>query len=241
MKPRYLQVETGGRDRWMISYMDVLTILLIFFVAVAAKSVELSKIELAKIEPAKIEPAKIEPAKIETSGIEPLQNVAIAGVTIAGVTTVPPDPVRTPTQKMLEEYGLDWRAEARGLVISLPQAVLFKPGRAEVNPAALPTVGRIATILRGIPNRISLAGHADQVPIHNRRFKNNWELAAARSLELLNLLTARYEIAESRFSISSYGSSDPRSSNDTFEGRANNRRVEILILDESPTYPSAGK
>jgi flagellar motor protein MotB len=68
-------------------------------------------------------------------------------------------------------------------------------------------------------------------------FKNNWELAAARSLELLHLLTTRYEIAESRFTISSYGSIDPRSSNETAEGRANNCRVEILILDESPVSP----
>jgi len=52
-----------------------------------------------------------------------------------------------------------------------------------------------------------------------------------RGLALLNVLTTQYEIVESRFTISSYGSSDPRSSNDTAEGRANNRRVEILILD----------
>jgi chemotaxis protein MotB len=197
MKPKYLQVETSGRDRWMISYMDVLTILLIFFVAAAAKSLELSKVEAPS------------------------------------VATVPPDPAPALVRTLISEKldGLDWRAEPRGLAISLPQAVLFRPGKAHVNPAALPTVGRIADVLRGIPNQISLAGHADPVPIHNRRFKNNWELAAARSLELLNVLTTRYEIAESRFTISSFGSSDPRSSNDTAEGRANNRRVEILILD----------
>jgi flagellar motor protein MotB len=116
-------------------------------------------------------------------------------------------------------------------------SVLFHPGSSQVNPAALPTVARIADVLRGIPNQISLGGHADVVPIHNRRFRNNWELAAARSLELLDLLTTRYKIAESRFSISSFsisscGSTDPRNSNDTAEGRADNRRVEILILDE---------
>jgi chemotaxis protein MotB len=94
-------------------------------------------------------------------------------------------------------------------------------------------LGRIAEVLREIPNRISLAGHTDPVPIHNLRFKNNWELAAARSLNLLNLFTTRYGIAESRFSIASYGSIDPTSPNDTPDGRAGNRRVEILILDET--------
>ena len=72
------------------------------------------------------------------------------------------------------------------------------------------------------------------MPIHNRRFNNNWELAAARSLELLDLLTTRYGLAESRFSVASYGSNDPRNPNDTPDGRAGNRRVEILILDETP-------
>ena len=73
------------------------------------------------------------------------------------------------------------------------------------------------------------------MPIHNRRFDNNWELSAARSLRLLELLSSRYGIAESRLSVSSYGSWSPRSTNATEEGRAENRYVEIVILDDSPT------
>ncbi|HEY6393661.1 MAG TPA: OmpA family protein, partial [Bryobacteraceae bacterium] len=69
------------------------------------------------------------------------------------------------------------------------------------------------------------------VPIHNRRFKNNWELSSARSLSLLSLLTTGYGIPESRLSVQSYGTSNPKGSNDTETGRAENRRVEILILD----------
>ena len=112
--------------------------------------------------------------------------------------------------------------------------VLFPPGEAEIKAIALPMVAQIADVLGKIPNKISLAGHADPVPIHNRFFKSNWELAAARSLSLLNLLTTRYGIAESRFSIASYGSNEPRNPNDTPDGRAGNRRVEIIILDEAP-------
>jgi chemotaxis protein MotB len=71
------------------------------------------------------------------------------------------------------------------------------------------------------------------VPIHNKRFQSNWELSAARSVNLLELLTKRYGIAESRLSVQSFGSNDPKNSNDTEAGRAENRRVEILLLDES--------
>jgi chemotaxis protein MotB len=213
MKPKYLQADSAGRDRWMISYLDVLTILLILFVAVAAQSLQTVKAP---------EPAKIPPKTLEIVLPKP----------------DPPPPLRSLIQQKLEQYGLDWHAEARGLVISLPQAVLFPQGEAKINAAALPMVAKIADVLQEIPNKINLAGHADPVPIHNRLFKNNWELAAARGLSLLNLLTTRYGIAESRFSVASYGSNEPRNPNDTPDGRASNRRVEILILDEAPHLPS---
>jgi chemotaxis protein MotB len=207
MKPKYLQVETAGRDRWMISYLDVLTILLIFFVAVAAKTLETPK------------------------PVEAARNFQI--ILPSPVLSEPaPNPLRKQLQEKLEHYGLDWHAEPRGLVISLPQAVLFPQGKAEVNATALPIVGQIADVLQDIPNKVNLAGHADPVPIHNRRFKNNWELAAARSFALLHLLTSRYGIAETRFSVASYGSNEPKNSNETPDGRAGNRRVEVLILDE---------
>jgi chemotaxis protein MotB len=191
VKPRYFQADHAGRDRWMISYLDVLTILLIFFVAIAAKSLESPP------------PPAAEPRH------------ALLGV-----------------QRRLEQHGLDLELQPRGLVISLPQAILFPPGEDRINAAAVPIVEQIAEVLREVPNRISLAGHADATPIHNRRFRNNWELAAARSLRLLELLSERYGIDESRLSVASYGSLDPRTANDTPEGRAGNRRVEIVILDE---------
>jgi chemotaxis protein MotB len=222
MKPKYLQAEGASRDRWMISYLDVLTILLIFFVAVGAQSLETAKI---------VGTAKtVETAK----ALEPAEPVQTPKASEISVPEPEPSPSQRAIQQKLEHYRLDWRADPRGLAITLPQAVLFPPGSAQVNAAALPMLGQIAEVLQEVPNKINLGGHADPVPIHNRLFKSNWELAAARSLSLLDLLTSRYGIAESRFSIASYSSNDPRTSNDTPDGRAGNRRVEILILDETP-------
>jgi chemotaxis protein MotB len=93
-------------------------------------------------------------------------------------------------------------------------------------------VEQIAAVLREIPNKVTLIGHADAVPIHNRRFKNNWELAGARSLRLLELLAQDGGIDESRLSVASDSSFDPKDTNDTPDGRAKNRRVEIVILDQ---------
>jgi chemotaxis protein MotB len=82
-------------------------------------------------------------------------------------------------------------------------------------------------------NNVRLIGYADTVPIRNRRFSSNWELSMARSQKILELLSSQYGISESRLSIASYGPYHPAASNDTADGRAANRRVEIVILDES--------
>jgi chemotaxis protein MotB len=187
----------------MVSYMDVLTILLIVFVALAAK----------KVAP------PISPAVAATRAAEqPLERPEMH----AGLRGL---------QRELEHQGLNVQLEQRGLVISLPQAILFRPGDDRIDSGALPVVRDIADVLRDVPNRINLVGHADPVPIHNRRFHSNWALAAARSLRLLDLLTTRFGIPESRLSTASYGSTEPKSSNDTPDGRARNRRVEIVIQD----------
>jgi chemotaxis protein MotB len=202
VKPKYLQAEAAGRDRWMVSYMDLMTILLIFFVAMAAHG-------LPTLQPA------VKPVAPPAPVSETRQTLHDA-------------------QRKLTEGGLDPKLEARGLVISLPQAILFPSGEDQVGKDALPIVSQIADVLRGIPNQVSLIGHADSVPIHNQRFRNNWELSAARGLKLLELLSDRYGIPESRLSVASDGSYRPKESNDTQDGRAGNRRVEIIILDEQP-------
>jgi chemotaxis protein MotB len=196
--------DRPSTDRWMISYMDVLTILLIFFIAAAAQSA-MPRPVVAEKAPA---PHPAAPA--------------------------PPQPrpeLAEPEQK-LASLGLELKMEPRGLVISLPQTTLYASGDDAISRKARPTVEQIAAVLREIPNRVSLVGHADAVPIHNKRFKNNWELAAARSLRLLELLGQDGGIEQSRLSVASYASFDPRDTNDTPDGRASNRRVEIVILNE---------
>lgn len=194
MKDTPRRLADPHRDRWMVSYMDVLTILLIFFLVAAARSV--------------------------------------------GMPPVPatPAPVAAPApaaflRQRLAALNIDVKQESRGLVISLPQAILFGSGDDAIGAKARPMIDEIAAILRDVPNKVTLIGHADAVPIHNKRFKNNWELAAARGLRLLELLGSE-GIPEARLSVASYSSYDPRDTNSTEDGRASNRRVEIVILPE---------
>ena len=223
---RHAHVASSTQHRWMVSYLDVLTILLIFFLSAAAKTW-------------KNPPAQTTSSAAATS----LTATTSAASPADDVATTDADPALSDVEQQLEKEGLDVRAlsnadsasnpaGARGLAIDLPQGVLFAPGDDRVRAEALPDLQKIAEALRGIPNKVNLAGHSDTTPIHNHKFRNNWELAAARSLRLMEVLTERYGIDESRVSISSYGALEPKSPNDTPLGRANNRRVEILIFQQ---------
>jgi chemotaxis protein MotB len=208
MKPGYYQNQHNGRDRWMVSYLDVLTILLILFVAMAAQTLQSSQKKAAPLLPVAKTPVVEGPS------------AAMAAI-----------------KQDLEKSNLDVQVDSRGVVVSLPQALLFQPGEDRINTDALTAVSAIGDVLSKIPNNVSLVGHTDAIPIHNRHFANNWELAAARGVRLLELLSSRYGIAESRLSVASFGSYDPKSSNDTPDGRASNRRVEIVILDSYARKP----
>lgn len=213
MKPRYLESDNRGRDRWMVSYVDVLTILLIFFICAAIK--------VAK---APAPAASAAPVAVPAPPAAPAPSLP---------TAIAPQPVLAELQHTLEADGIEVRHEARGVVVSLPQAILFASGDDRISDGARPIVASIASSIRELPNHVTLVGYADNIPVSNRRFHSNWDLAAARGLRLLDVLIREYGISESRLSVSSEGANRPKSSNDTAEGRAGNRRVEIVIADES--------
>jgi chemotaxis protein MotB len=143
----------------------------------------------------------------------------------------PPRPGYLTALERLKDKGVRVKVEDRGVVISLEQRILFDSGEDQINDGALPVVGEIADVLRGIPNKVNLIGHADSRPIHSRRFQDNWELSVDRSLRLRELLAVQFGIDEMRLSVASFGSTEPVDSDETEEGRANNRRVEIVILE----------
>ncbi|HEY3740260.1 MAG TPA: OmpA family protein [Bryobacteraceae bacterium] len=200
------------RDRWTTSYADFVTILLVLFVAIAAQGLQ-SAVPLKVAIPVAAAP---EPA--------PVVRVALP--------LPPKPPAILAALAPLEALGVKLKVESRGIVISLEQKVLFDSGDDRISDQALLVISEIAGVLRGVPNKISLIGHADSRPIHSKRFRDNWELSVARSLRLRELLSREFGIAEGRLSVASLGANDPVDSEDTEEGRANNRRVEFVIADE---------
>ncbi|MGH9662923.1 MAG: OmpA/MotB family protein, partial [Bryobacteraceae bacterium] len=141
----------------------------------------------------------------------------------------------------IESGRIQVSMELRGLTISFKQAALFPSGEDVIAPDALESIDKVAQAINKLPNPVRLEGHTDSMPIHTPRFRNNWDLSAARSIALLELLTTRFHVAQDRLSIGGYADTAPVDSNDTEAGRARNRRVDIVILNQTGVMAEPGK
>jgi chemotaxis protein MotB len=237
--------ESEGHERWLVSYADFITLLFAFFVVLYASSqADRHKAMKAAESVRRAFDGAPKVAKVLGGTLEDVGqgNNMMHGPGGANSKTAPQTPVDlAPTDKLLREsLAEDMRAgrinihsETRGLVVSLQEAAYFVSGDDQVSPAGIPVLRKIAATLENIPNPIRLEGHTDSIPIHNSRFQSNWELSAARSIAMLEALNTQFSIDSSRMSVVGYADSFPLESNDTSEGRAKNRRVDIVILNEA--------
>lgn len=122
------------------------------------------------------------------------------------------------------------RTEPDGLVVSLREIGFFDSGSAEIKANSLTAFSRLANLLAKKEYRIRIEGHTDNIPIHNQRFADNWELSTARATEMIRLLITQYDFSPGRLSAAGYAEFHPVSSNETDVGRAMNRRLDVVIL-----------
>ena len=120
-----------------------------------------------------------------------------------------------------------------GLVISLREAGFFASGSAAPKPESVATLRRIATALNRTPYDLRVEGHTDDIPIHNPQFDSNWELSTARATNIARLLLQMNAIRAERLSAAGYAEFHPVAPNDEADGRAKNRRVDLVVLPRS--------
>jgi chemotaxis protein MotB len=120
--------------------------------------------------------------------------------------------------------------DRRGLVISLREAAFFASGDDSINPAGAPILAKIVGVIGGFSNPVRLEGHTDSLPIHNLRFRSNWELSTSRGIAMLEFLNQRYHLPTSQMSVAGYAENAPVDTNETELGRAHNRRVDLVVL-----------
>ena len=256
--------EHENHERWLVSYADFITLLFAFFVVMFAssqadkgKAQQVSDSVKKALEGEKISTviAAVLGGTVDKNG---QGNAMMKGP--GGVQTVPPQltPEQRKEQRLAEllpslkvlskelkaeiESGqIQVSMQARGLVISFQQAALFPSGGDDISADAYVALDKVASAVTKIPNPVRLEGHTDSRPIRNSRFHSNWELSTARSIALLEILSSRFDVPRSRFSVAGYAENAPVASNETDEGRARNRRVDIVILNEQGILAEPGK
>ncbi len=124
------------------------------------------------------------------------------------------------------------------MVVALQEKILFDSGKAKLKPEGEAALATVTEVLKSIPNRkFQVAGHTDNVPIRTRRFKSNWELSVARALNVVKFMI-KQGMPPERLSAAGYSQYSPVASNDTPEGRAENRRIEIVLQPNLAELPS---
>jgi chemotaxis protein MotB len=246
-----------NHERWLVSYADFITLLFAFFVVMFASS-QTDKAKAQKV-------SESVTNALDHGGVQAIVHEVLGGTVdekgsgnamLKGpggsepknVPLPPPPPINQellPKLKYLNEAlkdeiragKLEIKQEDRGLVISLQQAAFFPSGDDSIDPKTYEAIDKIATLFRDVPNPIRLEGHTDSQPIHTARFRNNWELSAARGVAMLELLNSKFGIPHDRLAVVGYADTVPKVSNDTEEGRARNRRVDIVILNQPVASP----
>jgi chemotaxis protein MotB len=144
-------------------------------------------------------------------------------------------------QKMIESGQLRVRIVRGRMVVELSENILFDSGKADLKKEGQTALTQVAGVLASIPDRdFQIAGHTDNIPIKSARFPSNWELSTARAVTVARFLAAQ-GVPSNRLSAAGYAESQPTATNDTPEGRAQNRRIEIVLmpnLDELPDLSS---
>jgi chemotaxis protein MotB len=245
--------EHENHERWLVSYADFITLLFAFFVVMFASSqTDKSKAKqiseavekaLANGKSVGVPPAvaKILGGTIDDKGQGNAQMKGPGGAQRAAKDAPPPDVVelepslKSLTKELEEEIKagkVEVNLEPRGLVVSLKQAAFFPSGTDSIDPSTYPIIAKLAGALSQVSNPLQVEGHTDSVPMHSARFRSNWELSAARSIAMMEVLATRFSIDRQRMIIVGFADTSPEASNDTPEGRATNRRVNIVILNK---------
>jgi chemotaxis protein MotB len=212
-------LEKAEEDHnWLITLSDLLSLLLVFFIVFFA----LSRVPTKKKEaPDYMKPALKVSGPVSVSnpnrGLEKIRNDMQTTVTGLGLG-----------DQVVIHSG------AQEILISLKENITFPLGEAEILKSSEPVLDTIAQMVRRYPSfQVEIDGHTDDQPINTKRFPSNWELSVARATSVLKYLIVRQGLDPARFTIKGNGEQHPLTANNTPEQRAQNRRVEIRLKDQS--------
>ena len=257
-KRRRRKDDHVSHERWLVSYADFITLMFAFFVVlyssaqidkrkagqlavaiqVAFQEMGIFDASNSKVALASTEPIPIPDVQI-IADVKRLQNMGRLptppGSPGGSVDRPKMDELQTKLENALalqiDNSIISVRPNKEGIVVSLREAGFFQSGSTKLGPQTLPALAAIVKIVGPEKMNIRIEGHTDNVPIHNEKYDSNWELSTARATEIIKLFITKFNLAPNRLSASGYAEYYPTASNDTAEGRATNRRVDLVILN----------
>lgn len=248
MARKKAQPEHQNHERWLVSYADFITLLFAFFVVMFASS-QTDKAKAQQVSDSvkqALDKGGVSAAVREILG-GTVDDRGKGNAMMRGpggsqakkkqedvnvqAELVPSLQYLTKTlQAEIKQGQIEVHLEPRGLVVSLRQATFFPSGGDTIDSKTFQSLDKIGGTIRELPNLVRLEGHTDAVPIHTARFPSNWDLSAARAIAMLELFSDRCGVPVQRMAVAGYADTAPVDSNDTDQGRAHNRRVDIVIL-----------
>jgi chemotaxis protein MotB len=226
--------DGGGSLRWLLTYADMITLLMAFFIMMYSMSIlNLNKFKQVAMSirsgfngPTDAQGRSL----LGTSGpitVKP----ALMDKESLGVPSQVVERIQTLVKENKLQKSVALRQDERGLVISVvSDKVLFEKSGAELSPAAKKLVCSIAMTIKDIPNLIRVEGHTCNLPIVSPRFPSNWELSTARAATVVRCLIDNVGFPSQRLSAAGFADSRPIAPNNDEKNRALNRRVDIVVL-----------
>ncbi len=232
-------------ERWLLTYSDLITLLLAFFVIMygisSADAKKFTKFSAAMKRAFNVGVLEGSPSASileQTMGISSEASSAEDLSTSTELETV----LTEMSSVMQDEYLSDKVSiglREDGIAISVSGNLLFASGRADLRPDAVKLLQAVGKVLNRLPNAVRIEGHTDDVPPTGTEYPSNWELSGARAVAVVRYLTEIEGVDPSRVSAVAYSQYQPVVANDSARDRARNRRSEIVILNMPPVSTAA--
>ena len=214
------QFEGHDKDRYLITYADLITLLLGLFIILYT----ISNIDARKYEKVISAMGNIFGTEGKVIGLE--SNIINQDL--------PSNNLKNELARLIKEYNyqesIRFEESERGFTIHIMDDILFKSGSADLNQNSMDVLSKIAALLKDVKNDIRIEGHTDNVPINTDVFKSNWHLSVGRALNTAYYLINKEGLRPEKISVVGFSEYKPIASNTTNDGRANNRRVDIVII-----------
>lgn len=230
-------VEDSAGETWMMTYLDMMTLLLVVtmaMLALAGKGHERTQHSMPPVFTAK-RLTSVEPPGALLLVAQPPAPEPVVAPEPEPVAVVEPERPKPTTEDLLNELPLDQLGNDIEVVTNdssvsfrISSEILFPSGQSDLNLGGLAVLHKLIPVLDSVPHKLIVAGHTDTQDIRSTRFPSNWELSSARAGSVVRYLQAN-GIQPQRLAAIGYADTRPLTDNSTAEGRARNRRVELIL------------